>query len=636
MASVRQLLVISSIVIACILVGMLAMGLSMMGRSLQNQSQADSENAVATLALALQGQPDDAARARVLDAAFQQGRFQALRLEGPGGTVYEGAHGGGQAAGDAPAWFSGLVTIGTHVARRRLADGATLSLVMDPRPSRDTLWAHAVQWALLALGIAAFWALFVAALLARLRRDFGEFAGDAPEVKVTDSAPADAAELIDEVADRVPPTIDEQMARIEILEIELNRDPVTGLANRAYFLNELKRLLRDDTHQGAVSGYVLLMRQRDMARIQNQTPRGEVDGWLRLVGQRLTETMDEYPSTRPLVARLNGADFVVLFPVGGGTEVMRPIQRLRQVLDTLRLPLDSHNLSRWALALTDYTAQCTPKEVMTRLDLALMCAESAGHAEIEFMSHADRQDDAPQFGEASWRALIGQALAHDRFRLDARPVAYEGDDIEARYEATLSLHEDDPDQPSISGFLFMPAAQRLGLSAACDLRAIALGLGWLGAHEGVLVVRASVASLLDGHFSDEAAELLRRAGEGLAQRLAIELDAYGLVHHPEVFKAFAGAVMAAGGHVGLRGLDMQTEALQHIHEVDFTYVKLGGSLVRNLMSSPGGAQILVAVTETAIGMGMKVYVDDVEDERARRMVEEYGALPRAPSPPRRG
>uniref|UniRef100_UPI0033417C11 LapD/MoxY N-terminal periplasmic domain-containing protein n=1 Tax=Castellaniella defragrans TaxID=75697 RepID=UPI0033417C11 len=176
MASVRQLLIISSIVIACILVGMLAMGLTMMGRSLQTQFQTDSENAVATLALALQGQPDDA-RAWVLDAAFQQGRYQTLRLEtADGRLVYEDAH-GNQGVGDAPAWFSSLVASGTHVAQRRLADGAILSLVMDSRPGRDTLWAHAVQWGLLALGIAAFWALFAAALVSRLRHEFEQISG---------------------------------------------------------------------------------------------------------------------------------------------------------------------------------------------------------------------------------------------------------------------------------------------------------------------------------------------------------------------------------------------------------------------------------------------------------------------------
>ncbi|HUH41365.1 MAG TPA: EAL domain-containing protein [Castellaniella sp.] len=626
MASVKQLLLISSIVIGCMLAGMLATGLSVMGRGLQAQTQLDSENAVATLALLLAGQTENSARAQMLGAAFQQGRFQQLRLQAPDGQVAFDAEHSATSVGDAPAWFARWMAPESHLAQRRLADGATLSLVIDPRPAGDTLWAHTLQWALLAAGIAAFWALFVAALLSRLHRVLE--AVPVPEVKLMDSAPADSAELIDEVAERIAPSVDEQMARIEILEIELNRDPVTGLANRAYFLNALKRLLRDDTHQGAVSGYVLLMRQRDMARMQNQSNRTEVDDWLRLLGQRLTETLDEYPQARPLVARLNGADFVVLFSVGGGPEVMRPIQRLRQVLDTLRVPLDSHNMSRWALALTDYTAQCTTKEVLTRLDLALMCAESASHTEVEFISHADRDGDPPQFGEASWRALIGQALAHDRLTLQVRPVDYEGDEIPLRFEASLNLQEAESGQPSISAFLFMPAAQRLGLSVPCDLRAIALALRWLGNNEGVLVVRASVASLLDGHFRGEAAQLLQHAGDGLPLRLAIELDAYGLVRHPEAFKAFAEAVMAVGGHIGLRGLDMQTEALQHIHEVDFTYVKLGGSLVRNLVSSPGGTQMLVAVTETAIGMGMKVYVDDADDERTRRLVEEYGALPR--------
>src|SRR5690606_3790573 len=123
----------------------------------------------------------------------------------------------------------------------------------------------------------------------------------------------------------------------------------------------------------------------------------------------------------------------------------------------------------------------------------------------------------------------------------------------------------------------------------------ALALRWLGNHDGVLVVRASVASLLDGHFRGEAAQLLQHAGHELAQRLAIEVDAYGLVRHPESFKDFAESVIAVGGHIGLRGLELQTDALQHIHEVDFTYVKLGGSLIRNLVSSPGGTQMLVAV-----------------------------------------
>ncbi|MGB5806748.1 MAG: EAL domain-containing protein [Castellaniella sp.] len=626
----RQLLVISSLVIACILVGMLAMGTSLMERRLDAQLQTDSENAAATLALLVSAQPDAAARARVLDAAFQQGRYADLALTPDDVTApaFQSRR-PGRSAGDAPGWFTALVDLQPHQASRQVAGVGALRLTLDPGPARDALWTHVLQWTWLALGLAAFWALFVVALVNRMRRELAAAAvADAPEIKIKRTEPVEDAELMDDVRERIAPTMDEQMARIERLEIELNRDPVTGLANRSYFLNELKRMLRDDSRQGAVSGYVLLVRSRDMARLQNQTERQELDDWLRLLGRRIIELLNENPQTRALPARLTGSDFVVLFPVGGGPEVMRPVQRLRELLETLRVKLDSHNLSRWAYALTDYTVQCTTKEVLTRLDQALMCAESAGHEEIEFLSYADHEDGELLMGEASWRTLITQALDHDRLSLDVRRVQYEGDDVTDRHEAALTLQEDDPDQPVMSGFLFMPAAARLGLSPACDLRALCLALNWLGEHDGVLVIRMSIASVLDAQYIEEIRQICGNADPELLHRLVVELDAYGLSRHLEAFRSFGRGIIEAGMHIGLRGLDQQPDALRQIHEIDFAYVKLGGNFVRELLASPGGVQMMVAVTETAIGMGMRVYVDDADDAGTRRMVIEYGALPR--------
>src|SRR5690606_5181436 len=227
-----------------------------------------------------------------------------------------------------------------------------------------------------------------------------------------------------------------------------------------------------------------------------------------------------------------------------------------------------------------------------------------------------------------WRALICQARDHAGLSLDVRRVQYEGDDTAERYEAALVLQEDEPDQPRMSGFLFMPAAARLGLSPACDLRALCLALNWLGEHDGVLVIRMSIASVLDPQYLEEIRQICRNADAQLLHRLAVELDAYGLSRHHEAFRAFAQGAIEAGLHVGLRGLDQQPDALRQIHEIDFTYVKLGGAFVRELLASPGGVQMMVAVTETAIGMGMRVYIDDADDPATRQMVIEYGALPR--------
>lgn len=629
MASVRQLLMISTLVIACILIGMLAVGTQLMSRQLEGQLQTDGENAAATLALLISAQPDRAAQEKVLDSAFQQGRFQALSLVGQEGAAIFQARRLLSPVSGMPGWLAGWSNLQAHQASRKITAVGQLDLALDPGPAQDALWAHIMQWLWLALGIAAFWALFLAALLARLRKAYAErLFATSPEIKVKPPEETENAELLDDVRERVSPTMDEQMARIEQLEVELNRDPVTGLANRAYFLNELKRVLRDDSRQGAVSGYVLLVRQRDMARLQNQSDRQEIDDWLRLLGSRVMEVLADYPQAKALSARLTGGDFAVLLPVGGGPEVMRLVQRLHELFETLRVRLDSQNLSRWAFALTDYTVQCTTKEILTRLDLALMCAESAGHAEVEFLSHADQNDGDLRMGEAAWRTLISQSLDHDRLLLDVRKVRYEGDDLPDRYEASLSLREDEADESPMSGYLFMPAAARLGLSSDCDMRALALALSWLGEHEGVLVVRMSVSSLLDSQYLSEVRSICAYADPELLQRVVVELDAFGLSRHLEAFKTFAQGLIEVGISVGLRGLDQQPDALRKIHEVDFSYVKLGGTFVRELLSSPGGVQMMVAVTETAIGMGVRVYVDDADDQATRDMVLEYGALPR--------
>ncbi|MFV0283216.1 MAG: LapD/MoxY N-terminal periplasmic domain-containing protein [Castellaniella sp.] len=171
MASVRQLLVISSLVIACILVGMLAVGVSLMERRLDAQLQTDSENAAATLALLISAQPDAAARRRVLDAAFQQGRFAELALKPDEASAPDfQARRPARSVGDAPGWFGALADIQPHQAVRQVAGVGTLRLTLGLEPARDALWSHVMQWTWLALGLAAFWILFIVALGARVRR----------------------------------------------------------------------------------------------------------------------------------------------------------------------------------------------------------------------------------------------------------------------------------------------------------------------------------------------------------------------------------------------------------------------------------------------------------------------------------
>src|SRR5690606_29512112 len=123
--------------------------------------------------------------------------------------------------------------------------------------------------------------------------------------------------VISDVRERVRADAQEQSGRIESLQVELNQDPITGLANRKYFLNELRRELVEPTEQleyGVPGGHVLIFRQRDLAAINTSMSRNEADEWLRSVAQRIMQVVNALSVPRPQVARLNGSDFSILMP----------------------------------------------------------------------------------------------------------------------------------------------------------------------------------------------------------------------------------------------------------------------------------------------------------------------------------
>ncbi len=166
------------------------------------------------------------------------------------------------------------------------------------------------------------------------------------------------------------------------------------------------------------------------------------------------------------------------------------------------------------------------------------------------------------------------------------------------------MHEPGASEP-LSGYLFMPPAVRLGLSADCDVQAVSLGLNWLRTHPGDLVLRVSLASILHEEFRGEVASLLAEMPDQSA-RLLMDLDSYGLVAHRAPVVAFATMLREHGVRLGLRRFAEQPEALLYLHEIRPEYIRVSGSLLAAQADSPGARRLLAAVQETAREIGTVV------------------------------
>ena len=198
--------------------------------------------------------------------------------------------------------------------------------------------------------------------------------------------------------------------------------------------------------------------------------------------------------------------------------------------------------------------------------------------------------------------MLHDALAEGWFELDTQPDRFA--DGGSRRIGMLMVREPGASEP-LSGYLFMPPAVRLGLSAACDVRGIELALAWLRTRPGELVLRVSLASILQGEFLGNVTAILGAAPEQSC-RLVFELDSYGLVANREQVVAFVAKVREYGVRLGLRRFAEQPDALLYLHEVRPEYLRVSGNLLAAQEDSAGARRLLEAVHGTARDVGAVV------------------------------
>ncbi len=645
MSLLKQLLLSVSCAILAILVGTLWFSVDSARQYLSSQLQAQAESAATSLALTL-SQPsnqDPVTQELLIAALYDTGQFERIRFSDTANAVLveRSTQQETQVSTSSPAWFANSLPIEVPVALAHVSNGWNQIGTVEVKPAdeyaRASLWKSFVRVTLLVLGAGIAWGVFVLMVMAWLRRalrDHVQF--ELQQMDQSDSAPGrkkvrlipeleEVAHTLSTVQKRIRVSSQEQNARIEQLQLELNCDPVTGLANRKYFVNLFRQVLQQE--QG---GHVLLFRQRDLLPLNTSLSRDAVDAWLKLVTQRCAELLREDGMDVGDLARLNGSDFIVLLKGQTGPQVMGFAQELRTALQELRQPLPDGSLCRWSMAMTNYEAHDSLSAVMTRLDNALMRAEGAGHQEVEYRpSEGGHHEAGSSIGEQEWHSRIERGLEQGRIELSVKPGVEVWGQAGQIYDATLNLLPEQPGQASLPAYLFIPVAVRLGLSAQCDLRTMQLASDWLATHEGSLSVRVSWASVVKPDFAQQVADVLSKTGDK-AQRLIIELDAYCLSEHDAETVAFVDKLRPLGVQFGLRRVLEQPESILWLHMMALKYIVLDDERAQTLQAEVGGRHLLMAFLQSLqeLGIGLRRVTRASNSAQLDELLRENAVLPR--------
>ena len=262
--------------------------------------------------------------------------------------------------------------------------------------------------------------------------------------------------------------------------------------------------------------------------------------------------------------------------------------------------------------------------ILAQVDLALAAVEAQGINGVKVVD-MHLGDDSPKSAE-EWSRLIKLALDQKWVRLVSFPVvSLSGELIHRECPLRLMFDEQGEWQPAGK---FLPVAERLRLTPALDLAAVALGLDELDSKPQLrgLAINLSASSVQSPEFRADLQKLLKRRPS--TSRLWLEVSEAGALAHFDAFVALCKDLRTVGCKVGLEHFGRQFSEVGKLHDLGLDYLKVDGSFIRGLDGNLGNQAFLKGLSTIAHSIGLSVIAEGVtqaSDLAALKLVGFDGA-----------
>lgn len=582
-------------------------------------SSKNTDNAT-VLALALSQQNADTVMVELtVSALFDSGHYELIRVVDPLGKVIVERVAPAK-TGAVPAWFVKALPLDATPGKAQISNGwnqlGTLTLVSDSRFAYLALWESAVQL-VLALSLSGLVGGILGVMtLRRLHEPLQRVIKQATDISerrfVVIDVP-DVPELrrlavaMNSTVMRLKSMFAEEAQRLEVLRITANYDPLTGLANRTFFLVQLLDSL---DREEAVGSTLLLVRASNLSKLNRQLDTSSVNALLK----SFAETLNRHAiQTDGVAARIGEFDFALLVPARADA---------RETADKLLTSLSVHSLAGQSLNVCIGMSRLKQGQdmagLMAEASSALIAAETSSSNSIREATTKTAIEDDEKTVE-----LLKSAVDKGRVRQLLVPVL----DMQGKlvhHECSMELMLDGTEvwQPARH---FLQIADKFHLLPQMNLSAIQLAFEKM---RGDPELPGLAVSLLGDMASEKnfQAQLLELTGKNrdIANRLWLEVPEATVARNIEGFRELAISIRTAGSKVGLENFGRHFNQVSALHDFGLDFLKIDSSLVRGLQYSTDNQIFLKSLSAIAHKMGTLVFAEGVIDRAELVALESAG------------
>ena len=419
-------------------------------------------------------------------------------------------------------------------------------------------------------------------------------------------------------------TVNEHRAVARSLLRRVNTDPLSGLPNRGAFETQVRLALRDPSNVPLALAYLDL----DNLKLVNDTASHQVgDALIKAVADALRAQM----RSGDVLGHLGGDEFVVLLHNATPTIARERAQGLLHAVENSRHQVGDEQYGTTAsIGLVPFQPeQVEFAEVLSQADAACFNAKEIGGDRVSVAGAMAGAIADPTSG-MRWTVRIREALQQQGFLLYAQSIAplHAVAETGAHFELLLRMRDSRGGTPHLPE-RFIPAAERFQLSVRIDREVVRLALDRLEAYRqaasavAMCAINLSAAAMMDEGFVGFVSERLHRSSFP-ADRLCFEITETSAMRDPARAQRVIDELRGLGCRFALDDFGTGFCSFGHLRALDVDFIKIDGSFVRDMETSPLSAEVVSSITRIAHLLHKRTIAEHTETESVRAALTALG------------
>jgi diguanylate cyclase (GGDEF)-like protein len=417
-------------------------------------------------------------------------------------------------------------------------------------------------------------------------------------------------------------TISALKQRDRALREMADHDSLTGLVNRACFIQQLDDELLRIAHGNRSSAILFI--DLDQFKYVNDTL-GHAAGDRLLI--QVTALLKARMREQDVISRFGGDEFTILarnVTKASALGIAKTINELMRNFHFLENGQSFNIYCSIGISMID-SDDFHAGDLIAQADIACHQAKRRGRNRLHMHEHAD-QDRQRMEVDVSWSQLINKALREDSFVLYYQPIIDLSGAGAEFYEVLLRM-------PGANGELelpsaFLPAAARFGLMLDIDR--------WVITHaiEALARLRAAGRDItLSVNLSAQSFEensVLRHIEDSLrqhnlpAQALILEITEQMAIRHLDRTREFIQSLLDVGCRFALDDFGAGFSSFSNLKNLPVDYIKISQPFIENLATDSVDQAMVKSIIQIARALGRLTVAEYVQDARTIELLREFG------------